>query len=85
MDRPAVGVDVGLKVFLADSDGRTVTNPRHYHKSQKKLRQVQRKMCRRKKGSRRRKKTARAVAKTHLKITRQRKDFLHKTAKSFRQ
>jgi putative transposase len=83
VDEPAIGLDVGLKVFLADSDGRTVTNPRHYQRSQKNLRRAQRKGCRRKKGSKGRKKAARAVAKTHLKIARQRKDFLHKTAKRY--
>jgi putative transposase len=83
VDEPAIGLDVGLKTFLADSDGRTVTNPRHYQHGQKKLRRAQRKLCRRKKGSKGRKKAARALAKTHLKIARQRKDFLHKTAKRY--
>jgi putative transposase len=82
-DGPAVGLDVGLKVFLADSNGETVENPRHHRRLQKKLRREQRKMCRRKKGSKRRKKAAREVAKTHLKIARQRKDFLHKVARRY--
>src|SRR5215211_1247592 len=82
-DKPAVGLDVGLKVFLADSEGNTIPNPRHYRKSQKKLRRAYRKLCRRKKDSNRRKKAARSVAKKHLKIARQRKDFLHKTAKKY--
>ena len=82
-DGAAVGLDVGLKVFLADSAGNMVENPRHYRSSQKKLRRVQRKMCRREKGSKRRKKAAREVAKTHLKIARQRKDFLHKVARKY--
>ena len=82
-DGPAVGLDVGLKVFLADSEGHTVENPRCYSRSQKKLRRTQRKLTRRKKGSGRRKKAARQVAKRHLKVARQRKDFLHKTAKRY--
>lgn len=82
-DKPDIGLDVGLKTFLADSEGNTIANPRHLLKSQKKLRRAQRKLSRRKKGSHRRKKAARAVAKAHLKVTRQRKDFLHKVAKGY--
>jgi len=79
----AVGLDVSLKVFLADSEGEMVENPRCYRHSQKKLRRAQRKMARCKKGSKRRKKVARQVAKRHLKIARQRKDHAHKTAKGY--
>lgn len=80
---PAIGLDVGLKVFLADSNGQTVANPRYYRKSQRALRRKQRQLCRRKKGSHRRRKAARNTAKTHLKIKRQRRDFLFKTAKPY--
>ena len=82
-DHPAIGLDVGLKVFLADSNGQTVANPRYYRNSQRTLRRKQRQLCRRKKGSRRRRKAARNCAKTHLKIKRQRRDFLFKTAKPY--
>ncbi|MBA3473676.1 MAG: IS200/IS605 family element transposase accessory protein TnpB [Rubrobacter sp.] len=79
----AVGLDVGLKVFVADSDGNTVENPRCFKNSQKKLRRAQRKTARRKKGSHRKKKAARQTAKQHLKIARQRKDHAHKTARAY--
>jgi putative transposase len=82
---PSIGLDVGLKVFLADSEGRTVANPRYYRRSQRALRRKQRTLCRRKKGSQRRRKAARNCAKTHLKIKRQRRDFLFKTAKLYAQ
>src|SRR5689334_14777601 len=82
-DRPAIGLDVGLKVFLADSAGETVENPRYYRKSQAALRRKQRRLSARTKGSHRRKKMAREVAKTHLKIERQRRDFHFKTAKRY--
>jgi putative transposase len=81
--RPSVGIDVGLKVFLADSDGNTVENPRHSQKSQATLRRKQRHLSRCKKGSTRRRKAARSVAQTHLKIARQRKDFHFKTANAY--
>ncbi|HEU5199014.1 MAG TPA: transposase [Ktedonobacterales bacterium] len=80
---PDIGLDVGLKVFLADSNGAMVANPRYYRKSQRTLRRKQRQLCRRKQGSRRRRKAARNCAKTHLKIKRQRRDFLFKTAKPY--
>jgi putative transposase len=82
-EHPDIGLDVGLKVFLADSEGNTVENPRHYRKSQKTLRRKQRQLSRRKKGSKRRRKAAKNVAKTHLKISRQRRDFHFKTAKKY--
>ena len=55
-EHPAIGLDVGLKVFLADSEGGMVENPRHYRRGQKRLAHAQRTVCRRKKGSHRRRK-----------------------------
>src|SRR6266581_3472737 len=80
---PDIGLDVGLKSFLTDSEGQTVENPRFYRTSQKTLRRKQRQLCRRKKGSKRRRKAARNTAKTHLKIKRQRRDFHYKVAKQY--
>ncbi|TME12960.1 MAG: IS200/IS605 family element transposase accessory protein TnpB [Chloroflexi bacterium] len=80
---PDIGIDVGLKSFLTDSEGTTVANPRYYRSSQKTLRRKQRVLCRRKKGSHRRRKAAKNVATTHLKIARQRRDFHFKTAKQY--
>src|SRR5207247_1543684 len=80
---PAIGIDVGLKSLLTDSDGHTVKNPRFYRNSQQTLRRKQRRMCRRKKGSHRRRKAARSTAQTHLKIARQRRDFQYKTANQY--
>src|SRR5438876_56349 len=82
-EHPAIGLDVGLKSFLTDSEGNTVENPRFYRNSQKTLRRKQRQLCRRKKGSHRRRKAARSTAQTHLKIARQRRDFQYKTAKPY--
>jgi putative transposase len=78
-----IGIDVGLKSFLTDSQGNTVDNPRFYRTSQRTLRRKQRVLCRRKKGSHRRRKAAKNVAKTHLKITRQRRDHHFNVAKQY--
>lgn len=82
-EHPDIGIDVGLKSFLTDSEGHTVENPRFYRTSQKTLRCKQRTMCRRKKGSHRKRKAAKSAAQTHLKIARQRRDFHFNVAKQY--
>jgi putative transposase len=82
-EHPAIGLDMGLKVFLADSEGGTVENPRYYRRGQKRLAHGQRTVSRRKKGSHRRRKANREVACQHLKVSRQRRDFHFKTAKHY--
>ena len=82
-EHPDVGLDVGLKVFLADSNGGIVENPRYYRRGQKRLVHAQRTVCRRTKGSHRRRKAKREVARKHLKISRQRRDFHFKTANRY--
>jgi putative transposase len=82
-EHPDIGIDVGLKSFLTDSEGHTIENPRFYRTSQRTLRRKQRQLCRRKKGSHRRRKAARLVAKTHLKINRQRRDHHFKVARQY--
>jgi putative transposase len=80
-----IGIDVGLKSFLTDSEGHLVENPRFYRRSQKTLRRKQHQLCRRKKGSHRRRKAAKNVAKAHLKINRQRRDHHFKIARPYAQ
>src|SRR3989441_3644340 len=75
-----VGIDMGLKVFYADSNGKTVENPRHYRKAEKKLKRLHRQVSRKHKKSRNRKKARQRLAKAYLKVSRQREDFARKTA-----
>ncbi len=75
-----LGIDVGLKSFLTDSEGNTVSNPRHYHKAEKKLKRLGRRLSRKQKKSANRKKARKALAKQHLKVQRQREDFARKQA-----
>jgi putative transposase len=51
-----LGIDVGLKSFLTDSEGTTVENPRHYRKAESKLKRLQRRLSRKQKKSANRKK-----------------------------
>jgi len=76
----SVGVDVGLTHFATLSTGETIANPRHYRAAERRLRQAQRRVSRRVKGSKRRAKARTLLAKAHLHVQRQRRDFAHKTA-----
>jgi putative transposase len=76
----AIGIDVGLNHFYTDSDGETVANPRYLRKSEKALKRVQKRVSRKKKGSKNRKKAINKLGRKHLKVSRQRKDFAIKTA-----
>ncbi len=78
-----IGIDVGIKSFLVDSDSNVIENPKYFRKSEKLLRRRQRKFARRKKDSSGRKEARLLVAKAHEKVTNQRKDFLHKVANNY--
>lgn len=73
-----VGVDLGLKDFAITSNGDKVPNPKYLRKSERKLKRIQRKHSRRKKGSKNREKSRVKLARQHERIANQRKDFLHK-------
>ena len=75
-----IGVDVGLDSFAVLSDGTVIENPRWYRKAQAKLRQAQRRVARRKKGSQRRRKAVAVLQKIHEHVAHQRKDFQHQEA-----
>lgn len=76
----AIGIDVGLNHFYTDSNGETVSNPRYLRKSEKALKRAQKRVCRKKKGSKNHKKAINKLGRKHLKVSRQRKDFAVKTA-----
>ncbi|NJR37922.1 MAG: transposase [Leptolyngbyaceae cyanobacterium CSU_1_4] len=76
-----VGLDVGLESFYTDSNGEKVPNPRFYRKGQQALRQKQRRVSRKVKGSKNRAKARVRLAKKHLQISRQRKDHAIKLAR----
>jgi len=78
-----IGIDVGLKSFLTDSDGNHVDSPKFFRKSQRKLSVKQRLLSKAKKGSNRRKKKKQQVAILHEKIAKQRRDWLHKLSKKY--
>lgn len=73
-----VGIDVGVAALITTSSGERVPNPKWYQAAQKKLRRLQRQMSRRQKGGSNWRKAAQLVARHHLYVSRQRKDFLDK-------
>ena len=76
-----IGIDLGIKEFAITSDGEIIKNPKYFHKSEKRLRKLQKDLSRCKKGSKNREKCRIKVAKLHEKVVNQRKDFLHKLSK----
>ncbi len=79
--KTTIGLDVGLNHFYTDSNGQTVENPRYLRRSERQLKKLQRKVSKRKKGSANRRKAIKRLAKKHLQVSRQRKDFAIKTAR----
>lgn len=80
-DGPAVGLDVGIASFATLSTGEQIGNPRLAEKAHANLRQEQRALDRKEKGSNRRRKQRERVAKAHLKVARARRDAHHKLAR----
>lgn len=76
-----IGIDLGLTAFLVTSDGAGVENPQHLRKAERRLKQLQRRLSRRKRGSKGWKKARMAVARQHEKVANQRADFLHKLSR----
>jgi putative transposase len=77
----AVGIDLDLEFFDTDSEGNPIENPRFLRKSEKSLKRLQRRVSKRKKGSKNRKKAINKMARKHLKVSRQCREFAVRTAR----
>jgi putative transposase len=75
-----VGIDLGIKTFAVLSDGTEYATPKHLNQSIDRLKALQRRAAKKKKGSKNRKQANQKVARLHEKIANQRKDFLHKVS-----
>lgn len=78
VEENAVGVDLGLKHFAVFSTGEKVEHPKHLEQRLGRLKVLQRRLSRKKKGSANRRKAKLKVALLHEKVTNCRRDFLHK-------
>jgi putative transposase len=72
-----VGVDLGLTHLATLSTGEKIPNPKRYHARLRYLRQQQRCLARRQKGSRRREKQRLRVARAHVRVRQERQCALH--------
>jgi len=73
-----VGLDLGIKSMVALSTGERVGNPTYAARDQKKLAKAQRRLAKKKKGSKNRAKARLKVAKIHARIVDRRRDYQHK-------
>ena len=77
-----IGLDLGVKDLIVDSNGKKYKNHKYLTKSQNKLAKEQRKLSKMVKGSNNRNKQRIKVARLYKKINNQRNDYLHKLSKS---
>ncbi|MFP4008735.1 MAG: RNA-guided endonuclease InsQ/TnpB family protein [Spirulinaceae cyanobacterium] len=77
----AIGIDLGLTHFAITSDGSKFDNPKWIAKHERNLKNKQKRLSRRQKGSSNRNKTRKQVARIHNKISRCREDFHHKLSR----
>ena len=76
-----IGLDLGIKDLIVDSNGKKYKNHKYLTKSQEKLAREQRKLSKMVKGSNNRNKQRIKIARLHKKIQNQRNDYLHKLSK----
>ncbi|MBN3874852.1 MAG: IS200/IS605 family element transposase accessory protein TnpB [Nostoc sp. JL33] len=73
-----IGLDLGIKSYLVTSNGEIVDNPKYYRTQKRKLRKAHKKLSRTVKGSSNRVKAKIKLARSCVRITNLRDDFLHK-------
>ena len=73
-----VGIDLGIKDVIYDSDNKKIINPKHLKHHEQKLKKIQKIFSRKKKGSNNRNKYRIKLTIQHEKIANTRKDFIHK-------
>jgi putative transposase len=83
LNMKSIGIDLGLNAFAVDSEGHSIENPRFAEKSSNKLKMIQKRLSKTKKGSNNRKKIIMKLDNAHEKINRQRNDFLHKLSRLY--
>ena len=78
IEGPVVGIDRGITTFAVCSDGCVIQSPKALSRGLKKLRQLNKSLSRKKRGSNNRAKAKLRLARHHLKTRNQRKDALNK-------
>lgn len=84
-----LGIDRGVAVPLALSDGRTLDMPpsqrKRLQRNQNRIKGLQRRLARQKRGSKRRMRTKRIIGRVNRKIRQSREDFCHKASHAIAQ
>ena len=78
-----IGIDLGLTHFAILSTGEKIGSPRTFRKHEGNLVKLQRRLAKKKLGSKNRAKAKLKVARLHARIADARKDFLHKLSTRF--
>jgi putative transposase len=76
----SIGIDVGQKVFYADSNGSFEENPRFLKTANSRIRLNQKSLSRKEKKSANRIQARKRLAKTHLRVSRQREEYAKRLA-----
>ena len=77
-----VGIDLGVTHLATLSNGEMIEHPRYYRRAKKTLEKRQQSASRKKKGSRQRERAKKLIGRAHKKVTKQRRDFLHKESRN---
>jgi putative transposase len=75
-----IGLDVGLSHFYTDSFGEKVGNPKFLRKDERKIKRLQRRYSKTRKGSKNRAKARNKLGRAYLKVSRRRNDWVCKLA-----
>ena len=79
----SVGIDLGIKSYIVDSNSERIDNPKYLTRSLLRLAIEQRKLSHMKKGGKNRNKQRIKVARLHRRIRNQRNDFLQKLSSKY--
>ena len=75
-----IGIDVGIKDFAVCSNGDVFQNPKYLEKATDRLKIIQKRFSKSKKGGNRHERLRKQLARQYEKVTNQRTDFLHKVS-----
>ena len=81
--RKIVGIDLGIIDIIYDSNGNSITNPRHLKQRENQLKHLQRQMSKKKLRSNNRNRWRIRLARQYERLTNTRNDFLHKLSRAY--
>jgi putative transposase len=76
-----VGIDLGVSVLVATSDGALITNDRHAERAAKRLARAQQDLATKQRGSKSRRRCVERVAAAHRRVRNRRADSLHQLSR----